>query len=251
MADIKVAIVTGAGSGIGKASAIALLNAGWTTVFVGRRAEKLEEAITEAGDAGANAMAAPCDVTKPDQVDALYESIVQKYGRVDLLFNNAGMGHAGATIDEIDVDTWLNVVAVNLTGSFLMARGAFRTMRHQKPMGGRIINNGSISAHVPRPGTIGYTSTKHAITGLTKTLALDGRPFDIAAGQIDIGNALTEMAERMTKGVLQANGNIEIEPVMDVQHVADSIVHMAGLPLESNIPFMTVMATKMPFFGRG
>ena len=251
MADVKVAIVTGAGSGIGKASALALLNAGWTTVFVGRRADKLDEAIAEAGDAGANALAAPTDVTSPEQVDALYEKVLEKYGRVDLLFNNAGMGHSGASIDELDVDTWLEVVAVNLTGSFLMARGAFRTMRHQKPQGGRIINNGSISAHVPRPGSVGYTATKHAISGLTKTLALDGRPYSIAIGQIDVGNALTEMAARMTKGVPQANGSIEVEPVMDVQRVADSIVHMASLPLDANIPYLTVMATNMPFFGRG
>lgn len=251
MADIKVAIVTGAGSGIGKASATSLLKAGWTTVFVGRRADKLDEAIAEAGDAGANALAVPTDVTNPEQVDALYEKVLEKYGRVDLLFNNAGMGHSVASIDELDVEKWLEVVSVNLTGSFLMARGAFRTMRHQKPMGGRIINNGSISAHVPRPGSIGYTSTKHAITGLSKTMSLDGRPYDIAIGQIDIGNALTEMAARMTKGVPQANGSIEVEPVMDVQRVADSIVHMASLPLEANIPYLTVMATNMPFVGRG
>lgn len=251
MADVKVAIVTGAGSGIGKASALALLHAGWTTVFVGRRADKLDEAIAEAGEAGANALAAPTDVTSPEQVDALYEKVLEKYGRVDLLFNNAGMGHSGASIDELDVDTWLEVVAVNLTGSFLMARGAFRTMRHQTPQGGRIINNGSISAHVPRPGSIGYTATKHAVSGLTKTMALDGRPYSIAIGQIDVGNALTEMAARMTKGVPQANGSIEVEPVMDVQRVADSIVHMASLPLDANIPYLTVMATNMPFFGRG
>ncbi|MFK5978829.1 MAG: SDR family oxidoreductase [Rhizobiaceae bacterium] len=251
MADIKVAIVTGAGSGIGKASAIALLNVGWTTVFVGRRADKLDEAIAEAGDVGINALAVPTDVTSPEQVDALYEMVVEKYGRVDLLFNNAGMGHPAASIDELAVDKWLEVIGVNLTGSFLMARGAFRTMRHQKPMGGRIINNGSISAHVPRPGSIGYTATKHAVTGLTKTMALDGRPYSIAIGQIDVGNALTEMAIQMTKGMPQANGSIEVEPVMDVQLVAESIVHMAGLPLEANIPFLTVMATNMPFFGRG
>lgn len=251
MADVKVAIVTGAGSGIGKASAIALLNGGWTTVFVGRRAEKLDEAIGDAGEAGAGALAAPCDVTSPDAVDALYEMVVEKYGRVDLLFNNAGMGHTGASIDELDVEKWLEVISVNLTGSFLMARGAFRTMRHQTPMGGRIINNGSISAHVPRPGSIGYTASKHAITGLTKTMALDGRPYDIAVGQIDVGNALTEMAARMTSGVPQANGTIEVEPVMDVQRVAESLAHMASLPLDTNIPFLTVMATKMPFFGRG
>lgn len=251
MADVKVAIVTGAGSGIGKASATALLNEGWKVVFVGRRADKLDEAISEAGDAGVNALAVPTDVTSPEQVDALYEKVIEKYGRVDLLFNNAGMGHPVASIDELDVDKWLEVVSVNLNGSFLMARGAFRTMRHQKPQGGRIINNGSISAHVPRPGSIGYTATKHAITGLTRTMALDGRPYSIAIGQIDIGNALTEMAARMTKGVPQANGSIEVEPVMDVQRVAESIVHMASLPLEANIPFLTVMATNMPFFGRG
>ena len=254
MASGKTAIVTGAGTGIGKASASALLAAGWNTVFVGRRKNLLDEAVAEAqqsATAGATGLAIACDVTKPAEVDALYAEIDKVFGRVDLLFNNAGMGFKAATIDEVPVEVWTEVVNVNLTGSFLVARGAFAAMRKQQPMGGRIINNGSISAHAPRPGSVPYTATKHAITGLTKTLALDGRPYDIACGQIDIGNALTDMAAAMTKGVPQANLTTAIEPVMDVQRVAEAVAYMASQPLDTNVLFMTVMATKMPFVGRG
>ncbi len=247
----KVAIVTGAGTGIGRACATALLKNGWNTVFTGRRVKVLEEAIGSAGETEARALAVGCDVSSADDVDRLFGTVVAEFGRVDLLFNNAGMGYKSTLIDEIPVDVWHDVVGVNLTGSFLCARAAFRQMRRQEPMGGRIINNGSISAYAPRPGSVPYTATKHAISGLTRTLALDGRPFDIACGQIDIGNALTEMAAPMTQGVPQANGEIAVEDVMDVRHVADAVLHMAGLPLEANVLFMTVMASKMPFVGRG
>ena len=251
MASNRVAVVTGAGKGIGKAVAIALLQDGWNTVFCGRRKSSLDDAIAEAGRTGAKALAAVCDVTKPDQVDDMFETITEAFGRVDLLFNNAGMGYKASTIDEIPVDVWNDVVSVNLTGSFLCARAAFAAMRRQEPMGGRIINNGSVSAHAPRPGSVPYTATKHAITGLTKTIALDGRPFDIACGQIDIGNALTEMVAAMTVGVQQADGSIAVEAVMDVARVAEAVVYMAGQPLDANVLFMTVMATKMPYVGRG
>jgi NAD(P)-dependent dehydrogenase (short-subunit alcohol dehydrogenase family) len=247
----KTAIVTGAGTGIGKASAVALLKAGWNTVFAGRRQDVLDAAVKSAGKTEAKALAFAADVTKPTEVDRLFDTAVEKFGRVDLLFNNAGRGFKSTLIDELPVEVWNDVVSVNLTGSFLCARAAFRVRRAQSPQGGRIINNGSISAHAPRPGSVPYTATKHAITGLTKTLALDGRPFDIACGQIDIGNALTEMAQPMTVGVPQANGSIAAEAVMDVQRVADAVLHMASLPLDANVLFMTVMATKMPFVGRG
>jgi len=247
----KTAIVTGAGTGIGKSVATALLKAGWNTVFCGRRKTVLEEAIAEAGKTQAKALVVACDIGKADEVDDMFETVLEAFGRVDLLFNNAGMGYKSTLIDEIPVEVWNDVVGVNLTGSFLCARAAFGAMRRQKPMGGRIINNGSVSAYAPRPGSAPYTATKHAITGLTKTLALDGRPFDIACGQIDIGNALTEMAQPMTVGVPQANGSIAAEAVMDVQRVADAVLHMASLPLDANVLFMTVMATKMPFVGRG
>ena len=247
----KVAIVTGAGTGIGRAVATALLRNGWNTVFCGRRKPVLDEAVAAAGETGAKALAVSCDIGKADQVEALFSATVAAFGRVDLLFNNAGVGYRAAPIDEIPVEAWNEVVAVNLTGAFLCARAAFGLMRRQDPMGGRIINNGSVSAHAPRPGSAPYTATKHAITGLTRTLALDGRPYDIACGQIDIGNALTDMAAPMTQGVPQANGTIAAEAVMDVRHVADAVVHMAGLPLDANVLFMTVMATKMPFVGRG
>ncbi|NMG40291.1 SDR family NAD(P)-dependent oxidoreductase [Chelativorans sp. ZYF759] len=254
MSESGYAVVTGAGSGIGRAVASALVAHGWSTVFTGRRLEKLEEAAGEAqagarGDARAVPIA--CDVSRPEQVERLFDRVAEEFGRLDLLFNNAGMGFKSMPIDEIPVDVWHDVVDVNLTGSFLCARAAFGMMRNQEPMGGRIINNGSISAHAPRPGSVPYTTTKHAITGLTKTLALDGRPFDIACGQIDIGNAFTEMAAPMAEGVPQANGEIAPEAVMDVRHVADAVLHMAGLPLDANVLFMTVMATKMPFVGRG
>lgn len=251
MAKGRTAIITGASSGIGEVTARTLLQAGWNTVFVGRRKDRLEEAVAAAGATEGRGLAVACDVTDPAQVDALFAATVGEFGRVDMLFNNAGMGAPGKTIDQIEVETWNKVVAVNLTGSFLCARAAFAQMRKQTPQGGRIINNGSISAYAPRPGSVPYTTTKHAITGLTRTLALDGRPFDIACGQIDIGNALTEMAMPMTKGVPQANGEIMAEATMDPQHVADAVLHMANLPLDANVLFMTVMATKMPFVGRG
>jgi NAD(P)-dependent dehydrogenase (short-subunit alcohol dehydrogenase family) len=252
-ANGKTAIVTGAGTGIGKASAAALLADGWNTVFVGRRKNLLDEAAAAAARPagnGARALAVGCDVTRPAEVDALFAEVDKAFGRVDLLFNNAGMGFKTATIDEVPVEVWNDVVAVNLTGSFLVARAAFAAMRRQTPMGGRIINNGSISAHTPRPGSVPYSATKHAITGLTKTLALDGRPFDIACGQIDIGNAKTSIAP-LDVGMPQADGSMKGEAVMDVQRVAEAVVYMAGLPPEANVLFMTVMATKMPFVGRG
>lgn len=249
MAAHKTALVTGAGSGIGRATAIALAKEGWNTVFAGRTLSRLEEAAAEVGEG--KTLAVACDVSKPDEVDALFAKIEDTFGRLDLLFNNAGTSAKGMPIDEIPVETWFEVLGVNLTGAFLCARAAFRLMRRQKPQGGRIINNGSVSAYAPRPGSVPYTATKHAITGLTKTLALDGRPFDIACGQIDIGNALTEMATPMTKGVPQANGTVAPEPTMDVSHVVDAVLHMARLPLDANVLFMTVMATKMPFVGRG
>ena len=251
MAIGKTAVVTGAGTGVGKAVAIALLEAGWNTVFAGRRLPLLEEAIAAAGKTEGKALASAADVTQADDVDRLFEGAVKEFGRVDLLFNNAGRGFKATLIDELPVETWNEVVAVNLTGSFLCARAAFRQMRRQSPQGGRIINHGSVSAHAPRPGSVPYTATKHAITGLTKTLALDGRPFNIACGQIDIGNALTEMVAPTASGVPQANGTIAVEATMDVNHVASSVLYMAGLPLDANVLFMTTMATNMPFVGRG
>ncbi len=247
----RTAIVTGAGTGIGKAVATTLLQHGWNTVFCGRRLAKLEQAVAEAGPTEAKALPVACDISDAARVDDMFETVAEAFGRVDLLFNNAGMGYKSTPIDEIPVEVWNEVVGVNLTGSFLCARAAFRAMRNQNPMGGRIINNGSVSAYAPRPGSVPYTATKHAITGLTKTLALDGRPYDIACGQIDIGNALTDMAMPMTVGVPQANGSIAPEAVMEVRHVADAVLHMAGLPLDANVLFMTVMATKMPYVGRG
>jgi NAD(P)-dependent dehydrogenase (short-subunit alcohol dehydrogenase family) len=251
MAAQRTAIVTGAGTGIGKASAIALLKAGWNTVFAGRRQDVLDEAAKAAGKTEAKPLAIAADVTQPADVDRLFDTAVAEFGRVDLLFNNAGRGFKTTLIDELPVEVWNDVVAVNLTGSFLCARAAFRVMRRQSPQGGRIINNGSISAHAPRPGSVPYTATKHAITGLTKTLALDGRPFDIACGQIDIGNALTDITQSMTTGMPQAHGATAVEPTMDVERVAEAIVYMAGQPLDTNTLFLTVMATKMPFVGRG
>ncbi len=245
----KIALVTGAGSGVGRAAAIALAEAGWHIALLGRRDDALEE--TAALGPADRFLVLPTDVSQPQAVDDAFSAVRDRWGRLDLLFNNAGMGTPALPIDELSVEQWMAVVGVNLTGSFLCARAAFRMMRHQSPQGGRIINNGSISAHTPRPGSLPYTSTKHAITGMTKSLALDGRPFDIACGQIDIGNAATPMTERMTKGVPQPNGSSMVEPRMDSKHVADMVVVMAGLPLDANVQFVTVMATKMPFVGRG
>jgi NAD(P)-dependent dehydrogenase (short-subunit alcohol dehydrogenase family) len=245
----KVAVITGAGTGIGRAVSVALAHAGYAVVLAGRRREGLE--ATAAAAAGAETLVAPCDVTDAAAVERLFDAAVQRFGRVDLLFNNAGMGAPPLPIDELSVEQWQAVVDANLTGSFLCARQAVRHMKRQQPQGGRIINNGSISAHAPRPNSTPYTATKHAISGLTKCLSLDGRPFNIACGQIDIGNAATEMTERMKNGVPQADGRIAPEPRMDVEHVAQAVVFMAGLPLESNVQFMTIMATNMPFVGRG
>ena len=247
----KSALVTGAGSGIGRAVALALLDAGWRVALAGRRAEALEETRRLAGEANSRAIAVPTDVTNEDQVRALFDVIRTEFGRLDLLFNNAGMGGPPVSFDQITFEQWRKVAAVNLDGCFLCAREAFALMRSQEPRGGRIINNGSISAHAPRPNSAPYTSTKHAITGLTKSLALDGRAFDIACGQIDIGNAASDMASVMLKGVPQPNGTVAPEPVMDLKPVADAVLYMAGLPLDANVLFMTVMATKMPFVGRG
>jgi NAD(P)-dependent dehydrogenase (short-subunit alcohol dehydrogenase family) len=247
----KVAIITGASAGIGKASAIALLKAGWHVTFAGRRAEMLDKAIAESGEHAARALAVPSDVTDPESVRDLFARTAAKFGRVDLVFNNAGINAPGIPLEDLTVEQWKSVVDTNLTGPFLCTQEAFRVMKSQSPQGGRIINNGSISAHAPRPNSSPYTATKHAITGLTKSTSLDGRKYDIACGQIDIGNAATEMASRMANGVPQADGRIAPEPLMDVQHVADTIVHMAGMPLETNVQFVTVMATKMPFVGRG
>ena len=244
----KVAVVTGAGSGIGRAVSLALSRAGYAVALAGRRREPLD--ATAAAAAG-ETLVVPCDVADAAAVERLFDSTVQRFGRVDLLFNNAGGGTPAVPIDELSVEQWKAVVDANLTGSFLCARQAVRHMKRQQPQGGRIINNGSISAHAPRPNSAPYTSTKHAITGLTKSLSLDGRPFNIACGQIDIGNAATEMTERMKNGVPQADGRIAVEPRMDVEHVAQAIVFMAGLPLETNVQFMTIMATNMPFVGRG
>jgi len=247
----KVALVTGAARGIGKATALALLEAGYRVVLAGRTAETVEAVAAQARADGLDALAVQCDVADEASVDRLFAKIRETYGRLDLLFNNAGVNAPGIPIDELTVAQWKAVVDTNLTGSFLCARAAFALMKSQDPRGGRIINNGSISAHAPRPNTAPYTSTKHAITGLTKALSHDGRAHDIACGQIDIGNAGTDLASRMARGVPQANGEIRPEPLMDVAHVANAVVHMASLPLEANVQFMTVMATKMPFVGRG
>jgi len=247
----KSAIVTGAGTGIGKAVALALLRDGYRVALAGRRKEPLAAVVTEAGADGARALAVPTDVSDPDQVRALFAKACEASGRLDLLFNNAGINAPGIPLEDLSVEQWRSVVNINLTGVFLCIQEAFRVMKSQNPRGGRIINNGSISAHAPRPNSSPYTATKHAITGLTKSASLDGRKYDIACGQIDIGNAATEMAARMAKGVPQANGTIAVEPLMDVEHVARSVVYMASLPLESNVQFLTVMATKMPFVGRG
>jgi len=246
----KIALVTGAGSGIGRAAALALAERGWTVVLAGRRLSALQETAALARQA-ASVLALAADISRLEDVNALFARIEAEFGRLDLLFNNAGIFVPSVPIDELPVEQWLQSVDVNLTGAFLCAQAAFRLMKKQSPRGGRIINNGSISAHAPRPNSAPYTATKHAITGLTKSLSLDGRAFDIACGQLDIGNALTEMARPMTRGVRQANGEIGIEPTMDVAHVASAVTHMAELPLSANVQFMTVMATAMPFVGRG
>ena len=250
MAEKKVAVVTGAGTGIGKASAIALVKDGYSVAFAGRRLEPLQEAARESGG-GDRAIAVPADVGDPKSVAALFAKVKSAFRRLDVLFNNAGTGAPAIPMEDLTVEQWLNVVNANLNGAFYCTQEAIRIMKAQSPMGGRIINNGSISAHSPRPNTVAYTSTKHAITGLTKSTSLDGRKYDIACSQIDIGNAATPMTERMTKGVLQPGGATMVEPRMDVQHVAYAIVFMARLPLDSNVQFMTIMATKMPFIGRG
>jgi NAD(P)-dependent dehydrogenase (short-subunit alcohol dehydrogenase family) len=246
----KVAIVTGAGSGVGKAAALALLAAGYNVVLAGRRVEPLQEVITQSG-AGSKALAVPTDVSKVESVQALFTAAIKAFGRVDVLFNNAGVGNPPGSFEDWTLEQWQNVVDINLTGMFLCIQQAFKTMKLQSPRGGRIINNGSISSTTPRPNSMAYTATKHGVRGMTKTAALDGRKYDIAVGQIDIGNAATEMAARMATGILQANGNIEIEPLMDVNIVGQSVVYMASLPLNANVLFHTVMATNMPFVGRG
>lgn len=245
----KIALVTGAGSGIGRAVALGLCEAGYATVLAGRREEPLVETAHQAGDA--RTLVVPTDVSDPASVTSLFEKTKAEFGRLDLLFNNAGVNAPGIPMEELSYEQWKSVVDINLTGSFLCAQQAIQLMKSQTPKGGRIINNGSISAHAPRPHSSPYTATKHAITGLTKCISLDGRQHDIACGQIDIGNALTEMAQRMTEGVQQANGSIAVEATMDVANVASAVVYMASLSLEANVQFMTVMATKMPFVGRG
>ena len=247
----KIALVTGAGSGIGRRTALALARENYKVVLAGRTLAKLEAVSAEIGSAGGEALAVPADVGDAASVRNLFAVIENKFGRLDLLFNNAGINAPPVAIDELPVDEWQAVVNINLTGAFLCLREAFALMKRQRPRGGRIINNGSISAHLPRPNSAPYTATKHAITGLTKSAALDGRKFDIACGQIDIGNAATDLTERMSRGVLQADGSTAAEPTIDAEHVARAVVYMASLPLDANVLFMTVMATKMPFVGRG
>src|SRR4051812_12069831 len=247
----KVAVVTGAGTGIGKATALAFVRDGWRVVFVGRRKEMLDEAVKASGAGADRALAVPTDVADPASVNALFDQVKGKFGRVDVLFNNAGQNAPGVPFDELPYEKWKAVVDTNLTGSFLCAQAAFRMMKDQAPKGGRIINNGSISAHIPRPDSAPYTSTKHAISGLTRTIALDGRKHDIACCQVDVGNAMTELAARMSKGVKQATGEIAVEPMIDVEDVARSVLFMANQPLDVNIYHLMVMATKMPYAGRG
>ncbi|HTC33520.1 MAG TPA: SDR family oxidoreductase [Bryobacteraceae bacterium] len=246
----RIALVTGAGSGIGRAVSLALNSAGYSVVLAGRRAAELERTAAMA-EGGTPILAVPTDITQPGAVAGLFDRTKEAFGRLDVLFNNAGISARGVPMEELTFEQWNAVVAVNLTGAFLCAQHAIRLMKAQQPQGGRIINNGSISAHSPRPNSAPYTATKHALTGLTKSISLDGRKYDIACGQIDIGNAVTEMTERMTSGVAQADGSKAAEPRMDVKLVADAVVYMANLPLEANVQFMTVMATKMPFIGRG
>jgi NAD(P)-dependent dehydrogenase (short-subunit alcohol dehydrogenase family) len=247
----KVAIITGAGTGIGNRTALALIEEGYSVVLAGRRPEPLEQTLAEAGPRSSQALVVPTDVSDPDSVRSLFAATKERFGRLDVLFNNAGISAPPIPLEELTTEQWQSVVDVNLTGAFLCTQEAFRLMKSQEPRGGRIINNGSISAYVPRPNSAPYTATKHAITGLTRSTSLDGRQYDIACGQIDIGNAETAMAEVFKTGVPQANGSIAPEPTMDPDHVARAVVYMAGLPLDANVQFMTVMATKMPFIGRG
>ena len=249
--DQKISIVTGAGTGVGKSASLALADEGWTIVLAGRRKDPIEAVTNEIKSRGGNALAIVTDTSDTKSVKGLSEETKRAFGRLDLLFNNAGTNVPGVSLEDLSFDQWTNVVNVNLTGVFLCTQEAFRLMKTQTPMGGRIINNGSISAHVPRPGSAPYTATKHAVTGLTRSTSLDGRKYGIACGQIDIGNALTEMAARMTKGVPQADGSIQVEPVMDVSNVGKTVAHMASLPMDANVQFVTVMATNMPFIGRG
>ena len=247
----RVALVTGAGSGVGRHSSLALLEAGYHLVLVGRREDALEETKTLAGVNASKCLIVSCDVSDPKSIKSLFTVTKEQFGRLDLLFNNAGIGAPAIPLEDLTVEQWKSVVDINLTGAFLCTQEAFRIMKEQNPQGGRIINNGSISAHVPRPFSPPYTATKHAITGLTRSSSLDGRAYNIACGQIDIGNAETDMTARMKKGVLQANGTTSTEPTIDLDHVAKALVYMAGLPLDANVQFMTVMATQMPFIGRG
>ncbi|MDP6473329.1 MAG: SDR family oxidoreductase [Alphaproteobacteria bacterium] len=249
--ETKVALVTGAGSGVGRAAALALLGHGYSLVLAGRRMARLEETLAAAGADSMRALAVETDVGDAGSVAALFAATEERFGRLDLLFNNAGIGAPGIGLEELSAEQWRAVVDVNLSGAFYCTQEAFRMMKSQRPMGGRIINNGSVSATTPRPNSAPYTATKHAITGLTKSTSLDGRKYDIACGQIDIGNAATEMTQRMSQGVAQANGEIAAEPVMDIDNVSQAILYMASLPLDANVQFLTVMATKMPFIGRG
>ncbi len=247
----RFALVTGAGSGIGRAAALALQSAGYSVALAGRRLSELEKTAAKAGSQGGRMKAIAADVSKPDSVNALFARVQEEFGRLDVLFNNAGLNAPGIPIEDLPFEKWQSIVDVNLTGAFLCAQAAFRMMKDQDPRGGRIINNGSIAAAAPRPNHVPYTATKHAITGMSKCFSLDGRKYDIACSQIDIGNAATEMTDRITKGVMQANGTMAVEPRMDLKHVADAIVFIANLPLDANVQFMTLMATKMPLVGRG
>ena len=247
----RVAVVTGAGTGIGKASALALLADGYSVALAGRRVAPLEETVAEAGEDGERTIVASTDVGDPDSVKALFAKTKEAFGRLDVLFNNAGTGAPPLLLEDLSYDQWMTVVNANFTGTFLCTQQAFHIMKNQEPMGGRIINNGSLSAYVPRPNSIPYTATKHAVTGMTRATSLDGRKYNIACSQVDVGNAATPMTERMSGGVPQARGDVQVEPTMDVQHVADAIVYIANLPLDANVQFMTVMATQMPYIGRG
>jgi NAD(P)-dependent dehydrogenase (short-subunit alcohol dehydrogenase family) len=251
MANHKVALVTGAGSGIGRAVSLALLSAGYSVVLAGRRSAALEETAAASTSEGGQSLSVPTDVSNPDSVRALFARAREAFGRLDVLFNNAGTNAPGIPFEDLTYEQWAKVLGVNLTGAFLCAQEAVRMMKSQDPRGGRIINNGSISAYAPRPRSAPYTTTKHAIAGLTKCISLDGRAYDIACSQIDIGNAATELTERMSSGVPQANGSMMVEPRIDVRHVAEAVLYMANLPLDANVQFMTLMATKMPFVGRG